>query len=83
MPSTILSIEQKLLNFKESLGEDKTNKARLEGELTSIERRLKEEFNCETVEQAKKKFETLQTNTETLKNKRDNDILDYEEKYQK
>ena len=75
------SIEQKILNFKESLENDKTLKARLEGELASIDRRLKEEFACETIEQAKEKLATLQTNTETLQTKLEEETLSYEEKY--
>lgn len=50
-----------LQQMKEKIDEAKTQKAKYEGELDSIKRRLKSEFSLDSVEDAEKKVEELES----------------------
>jgi hypothetical protein len=78
---TELPIEQKISKWKEEIERDKTDKARLEGENTSINRRIKEEFGCATISDAIDKVEAMKVSTEKLRLQLEQKVADYERLY--
>jgi hypothetical protein len=68
------SIEQELLLLKEKIDNRKTDKAKLTGELESHYNRLKEEFGCNTLDEANTYLEELAEERDELKLQLDNGI---------
>lgn len=66
MPVDATALANQLLNLKRQIETDKEKKARLEGQLTSLESRLKKEFGCDTIEAAKTKVSRLNKDIEKL-----------------
>lgn len=55
-----MDTSQQLLNLKDRITQAKTDKARQEGKLQTLQERLKSEYNCLSMEDAQKLFETLE-----------------------
>lgn len=53
------NITQKILNYKEQLEEAKNEKNREEGKISTLESRLKKEFECSNIKEAEEKIEEL------------------------
>jgi len=51
---------EELLKMKERIESEKLKKAKLEGNLESLEKELSEKFGCESLEQAEKKLKKLE-----------------------
>jgi len=54
-----VSLEQKLLNLKREIAEDKEAAQRLQGQLDQIHQQIKTEFKCGTVKAAQTHLELL------------------------
>jgi len=75
------SIEDKLLRWKKEIETDKTERAKLEGQLEGNMKTAKSEFNITTIEELQEKMETTQKNIEKLSNRAEELAKNYEEKY--
>lgn len=64
-----MSIEQDLLKKKEKIDEAKEEKNRLEGQMQSNLKRLKDEFGFSTLAAARKGLEKLRTSLKESENK--------------
>ena len=78
-----ISIEQKILNWKNKIESDTVDKSRLEGEEVSINRRMKDEFNCENLDEAQKKIISLDESLIKLKQQLDKKVAEYDQLYTK
>jgi hypothetical protein len=72
----------KLLKLKEELEQAKLDKAQLQGALDQNLNRLKEEFKVKSLDEAKKKLQSLIVERSDLVIKIDNAVKSLEEKYQ-
>ncbi len=62
----MLDLAQKIIDYKEIIEEAKKNLNREEGKIIEIKKRLKNEFDCSTVNEAEEKINLLE---EKLKEK--------------
>lgn len=76
-----MSIEDKIIKWKRQLEEDKSERSKLEGQMESIMKRIKEEHNCNSIEELEKELDKLQNNLNRLTERRDKLVAEYEEKY--
>lgn len=76
------SIAERLLSLKSEIEQAKLDKASCEGALKQNMERLKTEFQCRSLEQAKAKLETLKNQKQTLQNQIEKSMNNLEENYQ-
>lgn len=62
----MIVLADQLLKLKRQIEVDKEKKARLEGQLVSLEARLKKEFDCDSIEAAKAKVLKLDKDIQKL-----------------
>jgi len=68
-----------LAELKRRIEEARNRRAGVEGELKSLERRLKDEFGCATVEAARIKLEKLQRESARLKTELEKGVAELRE----
>ncbi len=73
--------EEQLLLWKKELEQEKIDNSRLEGQQAELLRQLKEKFDCSSIEEAKKKLITMQSNLNKLQTQLEEETKEYEEKY--
>lgn len=74
--------EKQLLKMKERIELEKQEKSRLQGKLDSLMDRLKKEYRCETIEEAKKKLVDLETERAQLEEQIDDKAKLIESRYE-
>lgn len=74
--------EKQLLELKESVTQAKTRVSELRGQLTALMKQLKEDWECETVEEANDKIETLEKKAKKLTESIKSLTTDLEQKYE-
>lgn len=74
--------EKQLLLWKKELEQQKVENSRLEGQQTELLRQLKEEFDCDNIEEAKKKLVVMQGNLKKLESQLEEGVKEYEKEYQ-
>jgi hypothetical protein len=74
-------VEKKISTFKSELDSAKTDRDKLEGELSGLIKRLKDEFGFDNVEKAQKELEKLKKEKESLESDLVKGIQDIETKY--
>ena len=73
--------ERDLLNLKEKIESSKESISQMKGQLTVLLQQLKENFDCSTFEQAKKKYKQMEKDHETLSSELEEEIENFEIKY--
>lgn len=73
--------ERDLLNLKEKIESSKESISQMRGQLTVLLQQLKENFDCSTFEQAKKKYKQMEKDYETLSSELAEEIENFEIKY--
>lgn len=76
-----MSIER-VLELKEEIEKAKINKAKMEGALKQHTNRLKEEFDCKDLSEAKKKLNALKKEKEELEEEIEEAVEKLESEYQ-
>jgi phage shock protein A len=61
-----VSIEQELLDLKKKVDNARSEEERLTGQKTQIMRQLKDDYDCDSVEEAEKKLSRLKKQVENL-----------------
>jgi len=74
--------KEELLELKDKVGEAKTTVSELTGQQTAILKQLKDDYGCETVEEAKVKLKEMSKNIDTLDRKIAKGVEELEEKYE-
>lgn len=72
--------KKQLLNLKDEIDEAKTVVAELTGKKKSLLTQLKEQFNCDSLEMAEKKVETLTQQISKLESQIQEGLNDLEQK---
>ena len=75
------SATERLLKLKDEIAQAKIDKAQCEGALKQNLQRLKDEFQCRSVEQAKTKLAKLKEQKESLQEQIETAVANLEEKY--
>lgn len=73
--------ERDLLSLKEKIESSKESISQMKGQLTVLLQQLKENFDCSTFEQAKKKYKQMEKDYETLSSELEEEIENFEIKY--
>lgn len=76
------NITDKLLKMKEKIENSKTEKAKMEGQLEVLKKRLNEEFDCPTIKQAETKLKALSKEITELEGKIETGVSELEENYE-
>jgi pyridoxal biosynthesis lyase PdxS len=76
-----MTILEQLTLWKENFEEKKLEKVRLEGERAQLLRNLKEEFGCDSVEEAKKRLNSYITNIKKIDKQLEEEAKNYASKY--
>lgn len=76
------TVEERLLTLKKELEHAKLDKASAEGALKQNINRLKDEFGCKSLEQAKTKLEKLKEQKEVIRGKIEKAIEKLEANYE-
>lgn len=74
------SVAERLLSLKEEMETARTKKAQYEGRLQELMTRLKEEFDCTTVKQARKVLKELTEQGEDLRSELEDGLEALEER---
>lgn len=74
--------EKELLGLKEDIDEAKTELNKLEGRKEGLMQQLLDDWECKTIEQAKKKLISMKSDLEQLDKKIKDGIEELEEKYE-
>lgn len=74
--------KQDLLDLKSQIEENKTKVAELNGKLKYLNSQLKDQFDCLTIEEAKKKQSKLEKKATEIKEQIEQGIREIEEKYE-
>jgi len=74
-------IEKKINTFKSELDAARTDRDKLEGELSGLTKRLKDEFGFDNIDKAQKELEKLKKEKESLESDLTKGIQDIETKY--
>lgn len=74
---------EKLLRMKKKIEDSKAEKSRLEGKKEQLENQLKTQFECETVDEAKKYLSVLEDQLEELQEQISGKEKEIEKKYEK
>ena len=61
--------QQDLLELKEKIDKAKEKSSELKGELKSLAKELKDDWQCDTIKEAEKKIETMESEITALNNK--------------
>ncbi len=73
--------EKELFSLQEEITEASNELAKLEGSKQTLLNQLKKDFNCDSLEKAKKKLNKYQKDLQKLKNNIDEGLIELEEKY--
>ncbi len=73
--------ERDLLGLKEKIESSKESISQMKGQLTVLLQQLKENFDCSTFEQAKKKYKQMEKDYEVLSSELEEEIENFEIKY--
>lgn len=73
--------KERFEELKEAVERTKRKADEARGELNVLMRRLKEEFGCSTIKEAKKKLEELEKKTETAQENFNRLLKEYEKKW--
>lgn len=73
---------QELESLKKEIEDAKIEKARLEGQLKSVQERMRAEYNCRTVEDAQKKLTRMERDWDKLANTIETDFNELQEMYE-
>jgi len=73
--------EQELLELKEKIDKAKEKSSELKGELKSLMKELKDDWQCDTTDQAEKKIEEMENEITILNDKIKKGVEKLEEKY--
>ena len=74
-------IERKLSRFREDVGNARAQLNKLEGEKSSIMRRLKDEYGLDTKEKVEKRLKELEKTIADLESRLKTTVAEIEEKY--
>lgn len=74
--------EKQLVELKESVTQAKTRVSELRGQLTALMKQLKDDWECETIEEANEKIETLEKKAKKLAESIKSLTTDLEQKYE-
>lgn len=75
------SATERLLKLKDEIAQAKIDKAQIEGALKQNLQRLKDEFQCRSIEQAKTKLAKLKEQKETLQEQIEKAVENLEENF--
>jgi len=70
-----------LLKMKERIESEKLKKAKLEGQLESLEKELSEKFGCESLEEAENKLKKLEDEIQSETSFIEKSVLKLKEKF--
>ena len=73
--------EKELLNLKKQIEEAKTKVAELEGTRKHLMKELKDDWSCNSVEEAEKKLNKMESDLDKLRTQIDKGIEELTEKY--
>lgn len=73
---------ERVLELNEEIEKAKINKAKMEGALKQHFDRMKEEFGCKTISEAKKKLNTLKKEKEELEEELEDIVEKLESEYE-
>jgi hypothetical protein len=76
------TIAERLIQLKAEIDQAKLDKASVEGQLKQNLARLKDEFQCRSIQQAQAKLETLKQQKETLMKQLEVSMAKLEEDFQ-
>jgi hypothetical protein len=77
-----MSITEKLLSMKEQINTAKTNKAKEEGKLEELDKRLVDEFEVTGIDEAKKLLAKMEKEMETKQTQLDKGLQKLEDDYE-
>ena len=77
-----MGIEDKIEQYDKKLEKLKAEKERAQGTIDHLTEKLKNDFECDSIEEAEIKMETLQKKADKYKNQIDETLESFEEKYQ-
>ena len=73
--------QQDLLELKEKIDKAKEKSSELKGELKSLAMELKDDWQCDTIKEAEKKIETMESEITVLNEKINTGVTKLEEEY--
>lgn len=73
--------EKDLLNLKKEVDEAKNELAELRGQRTALNRQLKEQYGCATLQAAEKKLKEMEGQMDDLNSKIEEGLEELDEKY--
>jgi len=73
--------QQDLLELKEKIDKAKEKSSELKGELKSLTKELKDDWQCDTIKEAEKKIETMESEITVLNEKINTGVTKLEEEY--
>ena len=73
--------QQDLLDLKEKIDQVKEKASELKGRLQGLMKDLKDDWQCDTVEQAEKKIKLMETEVEKINEKIKKGVEELEEEY--
>lgn len=76
-----METSQQLIQLKDRITQANTEKARHEGQLQTLQDRLKDEFNCLSMEDAQKLLENLEYEIQEKEQKLSDGVNELETKY--
>lgn len=76
-----MSNAERLLHLKEQIEQDKTRRAELNGQLTRVDKTLKEQWQCSTPARAQRRVDKLRSEVDKLNTQLAEGIAELEEKY--
>jgi predicted transcriptional regulator len=77
-----MKTEEKLLQLKEKIDRSKTKLNELAGKENHLLEQLKDEYDCDTVDEANEKLENLDEEIQNLQSKINEGLEELEEKYE-
>lgn len=76
-----MSTVEEILNHKEALEKQKAKKEAAQGVLDSYMEQLKEEYECDTIEEARDLLTTMKNNLADSEEKLEKSVTGWQEKY--
>ena len=74
--------EQDLLKLKKEVDDAKQNVSELKGQQTALLKQLKDDWKCNSIEDAEKKLKTMNKEIDSLQQQIEKGIQEIEEKYE-